>query len=146
MTTADVPDVNCLNDDPHEPHYWSSLRRRWACPGRSISKAKRLAGGYDPLIDGATSVVDRDEVQTNLEAGDTFGAQKAVLHGIGGEVDPIEATHLADRIRAADRRSPCSVPEMFMLSRTDVHILALQLDDNAATIARLRAELTEATR
>lgn len=61
------------------------------------------------------------------------------------EVDPVEATHLADRIRAADRRSPCSVPEIFTLSRADVHILALQLDHDAATIARLRAELAEAT-
>lgn len=41
----------CLNDDPHPAHAWDSTRRVWQCPGRTITRAQRLAGYRDPLID-----------------------------------------------------------------------------------------------
>lgn len=109
--TGTLPDCVCLDDAPHPAHEWHSLFRRWTCPGRSIPADARRAGQLDPMIDGEANPL------------------------------PVAGATVVDRIQAADQAPPPPIPQFFMLDRTDVHLLALRLSSDSATIARLRDEL-----
>lgn len=51
-----------------------------------------------------------------------------------------------ERLLAADSAPWPPVAAFVLLTRDDVHTLAVQLGDDADTIARLRADLEQATR
>lgn len=44
-------ECQCLRDEPHDTHEWSSVNHVWFCPGRMIPREFRLQGYADPAID-----------------------------------------------------------------------------------------------